>query len=120
MISDFKRDYGRVTNIPLKELIEKFDLIESIKIALLFGSRASENFTVKSDYDFAVAVDDNADIGWGKMSAVRNEIGKSLSIPDCDFDVIDICTADKNLLASIAECYIVIKGDKDAISRLLE
>lgn len=119
MISDFRREYGRVEDISIDILMEKFDKIEFIDVAVLFGSRAEHTSDAMSDYDFAVIVDAAADVGWGKMSGIRNGIAKALNLPDCDFDVVDLEKAGQNLLSSIAEAYVVLKGDRNAVSRLL-
>ena len=46
-------------------------------------------------------------------------IGKELGLDEVDYDVIDLSKAIPEMLSSIKKGYIILKGDKDDISRIL-
>ncbi len=48
------RVYGGVKDIAIQDFQEIFSTLSYIDFALLFGSRATDIFTHKSDYDIAV------------------------------------------------------------------
>ena len=67
MIHYKKRLYGKTKNISIKELKELFSKKELsyIKLALLFGSRATDSANSKSNYDIDVLTEPKVDAPWG-------------------------------------------------------
>lgn len=53
MLNEKSRFYGKTKLITLEELVDTFssEKFDYIKIALLFGSRATDEFYERSDYD---------------------------------------------------------------------
>lgn len=115
------RIYGKTKNISIEEIKEKLKepLFEYIDIALLFGSRASGKNKNNSDYDFAVLTK-KIEYPWGVMSKVYNDIGDALDLPEYDYDVVDLSSANSAILDSIKKKYILLKGDDDELQRLFE
>ena len=89
-----------------------------IKLVLLFGSRSKNEQNVKSDYDFAIIFDKNRTYKWGAISKAWSDIGKILGLADYDYDVVDLANADKLLINSIMESYVILKGDEDELSKI--
>lgn len=98
-------------------LDSKFDYIE---IVLLFGSRATGKFHDKSDYDFAVYTSCKLDDSWGNMAKIWNDFGDILDLHECDYDLIDLSDTTPNMIKSIKESYIILKGDGDGLQRLFD
>ncbi len=122
MLNYKNRIYGKTKEIDpstLKKLFHNKKL-DFITIALLFGSRAREKHHNRSDYDFALLMDSSADDGWGIKAKAYNLIGDLFDLDDCDFDIVDLQHSDNIILDSIKENYIILKGDKNEISRLLK
>ena len=116
MIHESRRLYGKVKKIPIGTLQQAFAHIPYVKLALLFGSRAAANRSqshAQSDYDFAVLMDKSQDCDWGLVAKVRTDLGVLLSLPDEDFDVVDLRIAPLPLLESINSQYRLLKGDID-------
>ena len=120
MINYKERTYGKTKNISIKDLKELFwdEKFGYLSVVLLFGSRARGTATRQSDYDFAVAGDsENAPFGLQAKSWM--DISLMMDVSEYDIDVIDLSHADALMKSSIAEHYVVLKGDSDEISRLL-
>lgn len=109
----------KYTCLELKKLFEnkKLDYLELI---LLFGSRATDRFHDKSDYDFAVYTSQELNNPWGNMAQIWNDFGDILDLHECDYDVIDLAHTPKNMIESIRENYIILKGSEDEIQRLFD
>ena len=93
--------------------------MSSTRIVILFGSRALGTSHERSDYDFAVLLKSDKADAWGKMSKVWVDIGYNFKLDEVDYDVIDLLTVTKEMKHSISNGYIILKGDKDDISRIL-
>jgi predicted nucleotidyltransferase len=117
-----KRLYAKTKKISKYELMEKFSdkKLEYIKLALLFGSRASEKHHNQSDYDFAIMVDKNVEAPWGYMAKSWNDIGDILDLPECDYDLVDLNEPNKAIIDSIKKNYILLKGNDDELQRLFD
>lgn len=116
MIHESRRVYGKVKELPIDTLRQAFSRLPYVKLALLFGSRASVNDSqvhAQSDYDFAVLMDKSQDCDWGSLAKIRIDLGILLSLADEDFDVVDLRIALPTLLNSIQSQYVVLKGDVD-------
>ncbi len=116
MIHETRRVYGKVNELPIDTLRQAFSSLPYVKLALLFGSRASvagSQIHSKSDYDFAVLMDKSQGSDWGYLAKIRTDLGALLSLPDEDFDVVDLQIASKMLVNSIRAQYSVLKGDDD-------
>jgi len=116
MIHEPRRVYGKVKELPIETLRQAFSRLPYVKLALLFGSRASTNGSQvhgQSDYDFAVLMDKSQGCDWGNLAKIRIDLGTLLSLPDEDFDVVDLRIAIPTLLNSIQSQYVVLKGDVD-------
>ncbi len=120
MLNYKNRVYGRTKEIDIETLRLAFSdkKLNFISIALLFGSRALKKNHLKSDYDFACIMKNLPTQTWGAKAEAYNIIGDILGVDDCDFDIVDITQADNVTLNSIKEGYIILKGNKDEISRL--
>lgn len=114
------RYFFKTKDISISQLkiILASDKIDYIDLILLFGSRVDGTHHSKSDYDFAVYFSNKLDEPWGDISKVWNDIGDLLGLNDCDYDIIDLSNANKNILNSIKEQYILIKGDDNELQRL--
>lgn len=55
---------------------------------------------------------------WGDISLVWNDFGDLLDLHECDYDIIDFEHTTKNMINSIKENYIILKGSEDEIQRL--
>lgn len=122
MIHETRRIYGKVKDISVEELVEAFRSLDEIRVAALFGSRAagrSQTSLIRSDYDFAVMLDKSGPSGWGHLASARVAIGQKLDLPDSDFDLVDLDVASRELKKSIKEKYLLLKGDRDDLLRLL-
>lgn len=123
MIHESRRVYGKVKELPMDTLRQAFSCLPYVKLALLFGSRAFANggqVHAQSDYDFAVLLDKTQDCAWGHLAKIRVDLGASLSLPDEDFDVVDLQVASSTLLDSIQSQYVVLKGDADELRCLFK
>jgi hypothetical protein len=121
MFQESRRIYGKVKSLSFISLQSAFDQMPDVKIALLFGSRAVPNTSLKnsrSDYDFAVLMDKSKPCDWGHLAKLRIHLGSLLSLPDEDFDIIDLEIAPLPLLNSIQAQYQIIKGDFNEIRHL--
>ena len=121
MLNDKDRRYGITKILSLQHLKkclqdESFDFLE---YAVLFGSRAVGNAHLQSDYDIAVYAKPDQKPKWGTAAEVWGVLGRRCGLDDCDLDIVDLATAPKGLLDSIAEGYKILKGDKDGFSELL-
>jgi predicted nucleotidyltransferase len=105
-----KRVFGKTKNISHDKLKSLFanEKLNYIKLILLFGSRVNQNHHLRSDYDFAVLVDDEFKSDWGEISSVWNDI--------CD--IVDLRNCDIGIINSIKENYIILKGDDSELQRL--
>jgi hypothetical protein len=121
VFQESQRVYGKVKDLPLTTLKTAFGQLHYVKLTLLFGSRAIPHSVVensKSDYDFAVLMDKSTPCDWGHLAKLRNDLGSLLSLPDEDFDIIDLEIALPPLLDSIHTQYKIIKGDFNEIQHL--
>jgi predicted nucleotidyltransferase len=108
----------RVKNLSIKTIIDKFQELDYIKIALLFGSRANGKKHIYSDYDFAILTEDGDSI-WGDTAQAWSDIADILYLRDNEFDIVDLKVAKGTILDSIKEQYILLKGDESELQRLL-
>ena len=118
MINENVRIYGRVKTLSIEDLQQAFAAVAYVKLALLFGSRAAADTSAghpQSDYDFAVLMDKSRPCDWGHLARLRTDIGNLLSLPDTDFDVVDLEIASKSLLDSVKIQYKILKGDIDDV-----
>ena len=115
-----KRVFSKTKEISKEELIEKFNDLkfDYVTIALLFGSRANGTYNPKSDYDFAILVKDDFEVSWGSISKVWNDIGAIFNIPEYDYDIVDLAHANRSIINSIKDNYILLKGDEKELQRL--
>ncbi|MBW2186597.1 MAG: hypothetical protein JRG71_09445 [Deltaproteobacteria bacterium] len=123
MIHESRRVYGKVKELPIDTLRQAFSRLSYVKLALLFGSRASvegSKIHSQSDYDFAVLMDKSQNCDWGHLAKVRIDLGSLLSLPDEDFDIVDVQIARPTLLKSIQSQYVVLKGDVDELRCLFK
>ncbi|WP_083799862.1 nucleotidyltransferase domain-containing protein [Nitratifractor salsuginis] len=113
------RLYGRTPELSLDKLRECFKdrELEGVEYAVLFGSRAREDGGSRSDYD--IAVYGHVDSPWGIQSLVWDVLTRRCGLADCDLDVVDLRRADRALLGSVTEKYLMLKGEGDGFSRLL-
>ena len=102
-------------NLSYKELEEIFKDISYVKLALLFGSRATKKHNSFSDYDIAVLTDSKDTWEFGRYWV---DIATKLGIGEDDLDLIDLKKVNSFLLKNIKEKYIVIKGSEDEFLRL--
>jgi len=115
-----KRVYGKTKQITINELIKEFHSLEYIKIAVLFGSRSRGDFTIQSDYDFAILTNKSYNTSWGNISQVWNDIGDILDLAEYDYDIVDLANANRAIIDSIKESYILLKGDEIELQRLFD
>jgi len=115
-----KRVYGKTKQITVDELSKKINSLEYIKIALLFGSRSRGDFTIQSDYDFAILTNKSYNTPWGNISQVWNDIGDILDLAEYDYDIVDLANANRAIIDSIKESYILLKGDEIELQRLFD
>ncbi len=120
MINYKDRTYGKTKDISIKELRKLFqdEKLSYLHIILLFGSRASGNATRQSDYDFAI-LGDTYEAPFGLQAKSWMDISMAMDVSEYDIDVIDLSSLDKLMKDNIRENYIILKGDKDEVSRLL-
>ena len=113
------RHYGRTPELSLDDLKECLSdpQLEGVHYAVLFGSRAVGEATPQSDYDLAVYAE--GEFPWGVQSAVWDVMTRRCGLSDSDLDVVDLRSADQTLLGSVAEAYVVLKGEEDGFSKLL-
>jgi len=93
--------------------------LDYFKIILLFGSRAMHLEHEKSDYDFAVYTEKKFDNPWGDSAKFWNDFSDILPLHECDYDIVDLRSATKELKHSIEEGYILLKGKEDELQRVL-
>jgi predicted nucleotidyltransferase len=115
-----KRIFGKTKQLTIEELTKKINSLEYIQIALLFGSRSRGDFTIQSDYDFAILTDEQYDTSWGHISKVWNELGDILGLAEYDYDIVDLDNANRAIIDSIKESYILLKGDRIELQRLFD
>ena len=115
-----KRLFGKtkdLTHLQLQELLN-IKKLDYIKIIVLFGSRADNTQHIQSDYDFAVYAKESFQYGWGVISEVWNDIGEVLDLAEYDYDIVDLAYANRSIIGSIKENYVLLKGDRDELQRL--
>lgn len=112
------RVYGNVKDISLDQLQKIFKDIKYAHIVLLFGSRANHTHTIKSDYDFAVLAEER-EYDFGLRAKLLADISEITKLDMRDIDIVDLKKADKFILNNIKENYIILKGDKSEVARVL-
>lgn len=120
ILQEKNRIYGKTKKVDITTLKKLFhdNRLSFIKVALLFGSRSKKEEHLKSDYDFALLMDKKADEGWGVKAKAYSLISEILGLDECDFDIVDLDGASSTIIASIKESFIILKGDKDEVSRI--
>ncbi len=120
MLQDKNRIYGKTKKLDITTLKKLFhdNRLSFVKIALLFGSRSKKEEHLKSDYDFALLMDKKADEGWGVKAKAYSLISEILGLDECDFDIVDLEGASSTIIASIKESFIILKGNKNEVSRI--
>ena len=115
------RIYGTTKELSVDTMKAAFSdkKADFIKVALLFGSRALGRQHNKSDYDFALLMNEDTDAPWGVKSKAYIVLEELLQLDDCDIDIVDLDNMDNVVKDSIKEGFIILKGDEDEISRLL-
>jgi hypothetical protein len=120
-LEDKSRLYGKPLHLDIPALMtcfgtETFDFLE---YAVLFGSRAIGTAHERSDYDIAVLCKEGENGGWGCAARAWNAVCDACGLKDIDVDIVDLARANEGLLHSIAEGYVLLKGDPDGFSSLL-
>ena len=113
------RRYGIAKELSTEQLRTSFQSLPYVKTAFLFGSRASGNAHAKSDYDFALEMEELANEHWGMQARAWMDVCKLFGLKEYDVDVVDLRHADSYLKHAIAKNHILLKGDSDDIPRLL-
>ena len=89
-----------------------------ITIVVLFGSRVRGDISARSDYDFGVVYRD-IESSWGVMAEIYNDFLDILKLQEYQLDIVDIARANHEIKESIKESYILLKGDRDGLFKLL-
>jgi len=113
------RRYGQTKVLSRSELSQGFLSLPYVRTAFLFGSRASGKTNPKSDYDFALDMEKLEGEHWGMQAKAWMDVCDLLGLKDYDVDIVDLASADASLKRSIAQKYILLKGDENDVSRLL-
>ena len=114
------RKYGLVQKLSFTEISDVLNSLKYIKTAFLFGSRANNTQNSKSDYDFAFEMQKIENASWGMQAKAWIDICDLLDLKEYDVDIVDLSNADMYVKREIKENHILLKGDKNDISRLLE
>ncbi len=117
-----KRVYGKTKEFSIDELKRVFsdNRLSYIKLALLFGSRATNRATFQSDYDIAILTDSGIEAPWGVEAKLWSDILDIWSIAEYDLDIIDLSNASSLMLESIKEGYILLKGEESELQRVFD
>jgi len=120
MIHYKKRLYGTTKNLSIEELKKLFSKKELsyIKLALLFGSRATNSFNSKSDYDIAVLTEANINTPWGIEAKLWSDLPQVLDLAEYDLDIINLENASDAMIKSIQKGYIILKGEESELQRV--
>ena len=113
------RSIGRTREVSFQKLQKIFKDLTQVQIAVLFGSRARRDTNTKSDYDIAVLMEQGKGGLDNPFYTLYAELPALMNIQECDLDFIDLRTANRILKGSINENYLILKGQKDEISRIL-
>ena len=121
MLNEKQRYYGKTKSIKvdLLRVVFNADRFKYMPIVLLFGSRALHKSHERSDYDFAVLLEEDENEAWGMLSKAWVDIGVSLKLSEVDYDVVDLGAATAEMKSSIKNGYTILKGDKNDISAIL-
>lgn len=121
MLNEKHRFYGKTKIIEVERLKDVFNSqkFEYTDIVVLFGSRAIGTFHERSDYDFAVLLKEGEENSWGVISRIWMDIGHNLKLDEVDYDIIDLSTVTQEMKNSINNGYIILKGNRNDISRIL-
>jgi len=114
-----KRLYGKTKKITVDRLKElfKLDRFDYLKLVLLFGSRVNDLDNIQSDYDFAI-IEKDREFKWGVVSQFGNDIEDIFGLFEYDYDIVDLSKAEGNILESIKDSYILLKGDISELPRV--
>jgi len=120
MINDKSRTYGKTKEISAEQLKALFDTqrLSYLDVIVLFGSRANGTATRQSDYDFAV-YGDSSDAPFGLQAKAWMDLSMLMGVSEYDIDVVDLASIDTLMKDSIKNGFIVLKGKRDDVSRLL-
>jgi len=116
-----KRVYGKTPELSIEQLKDIFHdkRLKYIEAAFLFGSRASKGFSLQSDYDFAVLPTQNVEAPWGMSAKLWDDITQVSGLAEYDLDIVNLHSVTENMKKSIQENFVVLKGDEDALWRIL-
>jgi len=92
--------------------------LENVSVIVLFGSRARGDISTRSDYDFGVVYSD-IDSSWGAMAEIYNYFFDILDLQEYQLDIVDIINANREIKESIRENFILLKGERDELFKLL-
>ena len=120
MFYEKSRIYGVTKKLDIETLKKLFSdkRLSFVKVALLFGSRADGRENLRSDYDFALLMDEKANDGWGVKAKAYDLIGEIFDLDACDFDIVDLSCANSGIIESIKDSFIILKGSEDEVSRV--
>ncbi len=113
------RSIGRTNEIPFVKIKEIFVNLPAVRLAVLFGSRALGESSPQSDYDIAVLMEHPQSGLENPFFTLYANLPVLMNIQECDLDLVDLRKADNTLKQSIHKSYLILKGNKDEISRLL-
>jgi predicted nucleotidyltransferase len=120
-VNERGRNYGRPRSLSVVQLRKCFadERLSAVRFAALFGSRARGEVHEASDYDLAVLGDASLDRGWGIAAELWNRIGEVCGLNEWEMDLVDLSRASPTIKRSIAENFILLKGDERGFRKLL-
>ena len=113
-----QRVYGKTKLIDIQTLKRGFEAIDFVKTALLFGSRVQGDWHCRSDYDFAVLLDECREFSFGVKAEAFNKIEEVFGLREYDFDLVDLAHANEYIVASIRDDYVLLKGEESEVQRV--
>lgn len=94
------------------ELSYYFENNPTVILAILFGSQATHQATLDSDYDFAILMRTRHGFkNLGLKEGIRHDISKILNLSTERIDIVDIATAGLSIASTIVSEGKVLKGD---------